>query len=459
YRAFDAEDQRDRGDYLGAIAAATAIADEAKALWPMVHAEALYLLGTAQSFGGDTVKGAATLREAAALAERAHHDYIAANVWLALAQGAAFDAGDPARGLEYVSYAEAAVARIDRKPDMVTMLEYTRGAVLIEADRAAEGEASLVRALDLAQRSAPELIAIVTQGLGYLHEDRGRYDEAVAAYRRALAHLPPGPATGTEVTFRNRLAINLSLLGHTEEAEREARAALAIAERILGETHLDRAVAHLNLAQVLDDAGKFEAALAEAELGARAVARILGERSERYGEALALEANVLADLGRFEEAERRFARACDIIAYDTGEASSQQAECWLHEASALGGLGRHAQALAQTEKALAALTKAYGPSHPHVANAYVTRGELHAELGHRDRALVDLEKARALFSEIAIDPGHLAAAEWGLGRLVFATDPARGKALVAQAVARFGKANPSWKQSADDAKAWLATAR
>jgi tetratricopeptide (TPR) repeat protein len=129
----------------------------------------------------------------------------------------------------------------------------------------------------------------------------------------------------------------------------------------------------------------------------------------------------------------------------------------VHEASALAGLGRHEQGLTLTDRALEVLIKAFGAKHPHVANAYVTRGALHAELKHRAKAIADLEQARALFADLVMDPGHLAGAEWGLGKLVFDADPQRGRALVAQAIARFAKASPTWKPSAADAAAWLAS--
>jgi tetratricopeptide (TPR) repeat protein len=458
YRLFDAELARDTGDYTGAINAATDVARRGALLWPPLQAEAMYVLGTAQTFGGSNREGMVTLRDAAALAERVHHDHIAANVWTQLGQSTAFDAGDPARALEYLTYAEAAVDRIGKPPANVVMLEYVRGTVLIEADRQKDGEVALWRAFTLAETKAPEFLPQIIQGFGYLYEDQGKYDEAVEAYRRALAKLATGGPVlpATEVIVRQRLALSLAMLAHVDEAEAEARKAVALAERTMGEDNLDRAIAHVNLAQVLQQAGRFDAALAEAEASTKAIANILGDRSERYGEALSLEANILADLGRFADAEQRFVRACEIIAFGAGAESSVLAECWINETNALAGLNEDAGALALVDKALPILIKAYGENHPQVATAYVIRGALRANLD-KPGATDDLERGRALFAAGKLDPGHLAAAEWALGKRIYKQDKQRGCELIEEAVLRFEGASASWGTTRKDAEEWLAT--
>ncbi|MDX2089296.1 MAG: serine/threonine-protein kinase [Kofleriaceae bacterium] len=454
YRLFDGEEARDAGKTQAALDIANAMRAEAAKLWPQLEVEATYLLATVHAIGGNSQQGQAMLRETAALAERVHSDYLAAAAWILLAQGTAFDEGDPPRALEYLTYADAAAERIGRPDATMAMLEYTRGAVLIEADRSAEGEAALWRAFAVSQRGALEYMPQIVQGFGYLYEDRGRFAEAIDAYRRALVQLGD-KQDNMAVVIRDRLAVSLSAVGKVDEAEIEARTAVALGERALGPDNVDRALTHTNLASVLQQAGKLEAALAEMRIGAAAIERVLGERSERYGEVLALEGTILVDLGRFAEADKLYERACDIIAFGVGAEASPVAECWIEWTRALYGLGRLAEGLALIEKALPIIRHAYGEEHAELANVYLTRGAFRAELS-RPGARADLERAYAMFADDTLDPGHLASAETSLGQLVYAESPKRGCELVKSADARFAKATASWRARHEVAKAWLA---
>ncbi|MEO8698839.1 MAG: serine/threonine-protein kinase [Kofleriaceae bacterium] len=459
YRAFDAEADRERGEFKRALAAAATITAEAK-VWPPLHAEAMYLLGTSEMQGGDTQKAVVTLREAAAVAERAHHDYIAANVWIQLVQTTAFEGGDPERGLEYATYAEAAVERIGRKPDLVVMLDYVRGAALTNAHRSADAEAAFRRALALAETSAPQLVPMVVQGLGYMLEDKGDYAEAVAMYRKALAS--EGTANpGTEITFRERLSSTLAAVGNTAEAETEARRSTLIADRILDANNLDRALSHANLADILQRAGKPEAALAEATSALDSVRRINGERSLRYAATLVMVGGILNDLERFGEAEPKLTKACEIITYASDDDSAQLADCWQPRAVALSELGKLPEALGLAEKLVPVLVTTYGEDHPQVAVAYLTRGLIYAEVGKHAKAIPDIERAIASFEKAkgTLDRGHLAAAQFALGRELWPTDRTRARASVERAVASFEGATGSWDATRRDARAWLDSRR
>jgi tetratricopeptide (TPR) repeat protein len=454
YRLFDGEEARDAGKTQMALDIANTLRPQAAKLWPQLEVEATYLLATVHALGGNSQQGQAMLRETAALAERVHSDYLAAAVWILLAQGTAFDEGDPTRALEYLSYADAAAERIGRPDATMAMLEYTRGIVLIEADRSAEGEAALWRAFAVSERGAPEYMPQIVQGFGYLYEDRSRFAEAVEAYRRALAQLGD-KQPNIAVVMRDRLALSLSALGKVDEAEREARAAVALGERALDPDNLDRALTHTNLASVLQQGGKLEAALAEMRIGATAIERVLGTRSERYGEVLSLEGSILVDLERYAEADKLYQRACDIIAFGVGAEASPVAECWMNWTGALDGLDRPADGLALIEKALPIIRQAYGEDHAQLANGYLIRGSFRAALaqpGARD----DLERAYTMFADDNLDPGHLASAETGLGEVVFAESPQRGCELVKSADARFAKASAAWRIRHQHAKAWLA---
>ena len=52
---------------------------------------------------------------------------------------------------------------------------------------------------------------------------------------------------GNEITFRDRLAACLNMIGQNVEAEAESRAAVALADKLLAANNLDRAIAHAGL--------------------------------------------------------------------------------------------------------------------------------------------------------------------------------------------------------------------
>ena len=144
YRGFAAERARDRADYTTALAAAATLVKESE-IWEPVHAEMLYLLGTTQSQGGNSKQGLATLREAAAVAQVSHQDYMSANAWTQLALSTTSDEGDAIRGLEYITYAEAAVERLGHPPETEAVMLYVKGATLVDAGRSKEAEVASAR--------------------------------------------------------------------------------------------------------------------------------------------------------------------------------------------------------------------------------------------------------------------------------------------------------------------------
>ncbi len=459
YRAFAAETARDRADFKRSIAEATELVAEAERTWPLVHAETLYLLGTAQSMGGDSKLAVQTLQQAARVAETAHHDYIAANVWIQLVLSATFDEDDAERGLEYAAYAEAALERLGHPPLVTALFEYAKGSTLLQVSRFAEAEKSLRHAVELAQTHTLDTLPQAIQGLGYLYEQQGRYADAVDAYRTALEKLPAEGAgvTSSAIIFRQRLAINLAMLGRTHEAASISREAVAIAEKYLAPENIDRALARGQLAEILLQNGDDEQALDQVQISLRALAKLEGERSGRYGELLQVEADILHSLERHDEAAAHFTRACDITAFHNGETSADHAACELAQAMALDDAGQHAKALTIVERALPVLVESFGEPHPQVGNALLTRGQLRVEQGHEAEGIADMERAVANFEKITADPGHLAAAQWGLARALWKRDHTRAKALLEQALETFKKASLGWTAQHYQAEEWLAT--
>jgi tetratricopeptide (TPR) repeat protein len=454
----DADDARDHGDFPHALAEAARVRTAARALWPPLYAEAELAMGKIQRQGGDSMLALTTLRDAAVAAERAHHDDVAANAWLQLALASAFDQGDAARALEYVNYAEAAADRVGRPRTVMARLGYVKGAALVAADRAEEGERALLDAVALARTTSADDLARALHSLGYFYEAQGRYAEAVGAYRQAIEQLPRSPSGQVigSPAFFEQLAVNLAHTGQLEAAELEARHAIEIAERTLPETQFERANAHVQLALILQDAGRLDEALAEITGAIAAVARIQGTRSARYGAVLGIQGDILADLGRHAEAEPLLARSCEITAFSTGDDAASYATCEVTHGAVLAALHRDAEAVAMLDGAIATLTRAYGASHPQLADAMLRRGAAHALLGHHRAALADFERVVAIFETRELEPGHLAQARWQLGKELWAAEPQRARTEILEALRLFETATGPWIKQRGEAAAWLA---
>jgi tetratricopeptide (TPR) repeat protein len=124
---------------------------------------------------------------------------------------------------------------------------------------------------------------------------------------------------------------------------------------------------------------------------------------------------------------------------------------------ALDDAGQHAKALTIVERALPVLVESFGEPHPQVGNALLTRGQLRIEQGQEAAGIADMERAIANFEKITADPGHLAAAQWGLARALWKRDHIRAKALLEQALETFKKASLNWTAQHYQAEEWLAT--
>jgi tetratricopeptide (TPR) repeat protein len=452
------DDLHDPAEYRRALDEAAQIAAQADLPWPPLYAEAQCIRGTIQLRSGDGKAAIATLRDAAVTAERAHDDRTATTSWRLLAHAATSE-GDPTRGLEYVLYAEAALDRIGRPKGDAAVIDYEKGLALIRANRGKEAERALQQAIELSADDR-RLLPDALWGLAQFYGDQGRHADAVAALRKSVALLRRSP-TGQIIDAPNsveQLAQNLAAMGRPDEAVIEARRAVEIADRTLPQGQLERALVHLNLAEILPDAhGDTEAeAVAEAAGALAAIARDHGPHTARYADALASQAQVLAILGHPAHADRLFARACETLAFTVGDQEGIELVCEVAHAEALVALHRDAEARAKLDRVIPLLTREYGDAHPEVARALVTRGAAHAALGAHAAAIADFGHAIASLATAQCEPGPLASAKWRLGRELWDTDLARARAEITAGLKLFETANRRWSRERERAAAWWA---
>ncbi|HUJ57591.1 MAG TPA: protein kinase [Kofleriaceae bacterium] len=454
YKLFAAEAAREAADFKTALAAIPPLVEQAKQLWPPLHAEAMYLLGTTQSLGGDVREAGETLRATAALAEASHSDYIAANAWIQLVLSATIDDGQPGHGLEYVDYAEAALERLGRPPDVEVLFQYAKGGALADLGRRADAEAALRRSVEIAETEEPDYIPMAIQGLGYFYELDGRYGDAVGAYRDALARsLGAGNDPVAEMAFREQLARDLSMAGHQAEALVHARRAVELADKLEAPDSQEVPVAHATLSNVLENDGQFDAALVEIRGAADALLRISGERNPRYAEALQAEAELLALVGRAREGEPMIRRACEILDFQA-ETSPNLPECQVTAGFVLDRLGRSKEAVAAYDRARPPLVKLLGEHHPLVGVTWLDRAIADDHLGDRAAAIADLERALPILKPAQLDIGFVADAERLLAKQLWPSDPTRARALLDDALVRFSAASTYWTRERAEAIAF-----
>lgn len=424
----------------------------AEARWPVVYAEALYAEGGAEGAIGDSSRASETLKRAAAVAEKAHHDRVAAWAWTQLISAATFADNDVDRALEYATYADAALDRIGRPPYDETLWLYYYGAALAQADRADEGEAKMRAALHLAEQHSPPTVPLIVQGLGFLYDARGDYAKAVEMYKTAIA-TSKEPKSATAI-YHAQLALNLARQGARDEALHHADQAVADATDGIDPRNDEWQTIKGTRILVLRHLGRFEEALADIPGAQARAAAARGKRSDDVAMFEQLEALLLADLGKVDEAARLIRRACDTMAMTIGEGSIDHAGCLADQAAIELRAGELDAAQAAADAAIAVVeeTRSF---HADVALVYQVRGELARRRGDLTRAAADLDRAIAIYPGFA-DRGYLASSQLAKARLLADSDRAAALALLGEAIASWQPAPGQWKRELDEARALAA---
>ena len=211
--------------------------------------------------------------------------------------------------------------------------------------------------------------ALVMEDLAVALLFEGRYNEAESLLRPALAvdEKALGPEDVAVARCENSLARLLRLEGRYAEAEPHFRRALAIREKTLGPEHPDTATSLNNLGNMLWSEGR----LAEAEpLFRRALAireKVLGPDNPSTALAVNGLAAVLNDEGRYAEAEPLYRRALATTEKVDGPDHPDTAMVLTDLGSLLWDEGRHDEVEPLMRRALAIRQKALGQDHPDTA--------------------------------------------------------------------------------------------
>jgi tetratricopeptide (TPR) repeat protein len=382
------------GHWREGLVAVTPLVEQARRLGHKpLEAEALYELGFLQSRNYQDHEAEATLRQALGAAIEGRHDSVAASAIIELVM---------AIGPGHNRYDEAAAW--------------------------AENAFAWLRRLGGNDQEEAKLHGI----LGNLSEFTLRLDEGKAHLRRALELREKrfGPDSLEVAYSLNDLGAVLMLLGDLDEAEVDQRRVCAIQERT-APFHPEASLGTSALGDVLFARGRYDEALALYRRALTTAESAVGP--EHYFFAINLVRIGVVDtrLGQLDEAQRMLDRALVLLRKIWGDDHDQVGSVW----ASLGGLALERRqwtlARADFERALQLFGK-MPANHPDRAASFTGLGTALLGLGRAAEAIAPLERAVSLHSYEASVRADAAAA---LGRALLETgrDPARGRALLAEA--------------------------
>ncbi len=207
--------------------------------------------------------------------------------------------------------------------------------------------------------------------LGWLLCDVGRYEEALALHREALAIKeevlgPDHKNTGITLMHMGR---SLRHLGRLAEARQAQERAVALAYKQFGEDNVFTATTELALAGILLDQGDVDGAREVADRGAATMRRQADGRNSRLAGALQVLARVSQAEGHWDDAERDFRQALAIRAEILGERNPVTAWNEVLLADLLLERGQHREAGPMAQRSLAVLESMLPADHSRVQKA------------------------------------------------------------------------------------------
>ncbi len=335
--------------------------------------------------------------------------------------------------------------------------------------------------------------------LGNVYLKFARYDDAEAAYRRAL-----GLRTGREHDIllagaHANLASIEAARGHYQEALAGFRHSHALIEGVYGARHPNAAIALVNVGSATAELGdlaaahvhhvraleileenfgpehaalapalrmlawnglarkRYAEALPYAERALAIARRESGDRDESTARSLSMVAAIVLQLGREEEAVGHCEEALRIARAALGADHPTVAEFEVECGYATTQAGHFGAARRHLESAIAIRESRLGADDPEIGRAWTGIAELEMELGHARKAVIAATRAHDIASKPGI--GRNVArpeASFLLARaLMAAGERARARRLADEAIREFRAIGPSWDAHADEVVAWL----
>ncbi len=257
------------------------------------------------------------------------------------------------------------------------------------------------------------------------HRDARRFDEAVAAYEKALALLEEGGAGKGEVAGTlNEYGMAHYARGRAADAAACWERALALLRGVHKGDHPDVAISLNNLASILDALDHSAEALPLHQEALAMCRRLFQGDHPAVAKCLTSLAQSLDAAGRSAEALPLKEEALAIYRRLVKGDHPVVASCLNHLAFTLGGLGRPAEALPLLKEALAMRRRLFKGDHPEVAQGFNNLAHTLDVMGRPADALPLHEEALAMYRrlfkgdhpDVAIGLNNLAPTLGALGR-------------------------------------------
>jgi tetratricopeptide (TPR) repeat protein len=400
----------DAGKYNQGLALATTLVDEAKRLaYQPVEAEALLRLGFLRFEAGQNQPAEQAIFDAIGHAEAGHHDQIAAKAWLAMV-GLAKDQAHYAEAHRWAQLAEAKLERLGSPPLEESSLLLKRGALLLNEGKYDEALALQRRALAIREKTLgaeDPLLAECLHDIGATLSRQVKCEEALGYMRRALAirEKSQGPDHPDVAWTLSGIGEVLGDEGKYEEALGYHRRALAIREKALGAEHPDIAASFSDIGNNLDGQGKYEEALGYHRRALVIDEKALGPEHPDVATSLTNLGENLGIQGHYEEELQCHRRALAIREKVFGPDHADVAWSLNDIGANLFDRGRYEEALTHYRRALAIREKVFGPENANVAQSLNNIGGTLQRQGKYEEALSCHRRALAI-AQKAFNPEH-----------------------------------------------------
>ena len=308
----------------------------------------------------------------------------------------------------YLTQADAIYQNTGADPARLGELNRNMGLLLYKKGdypRAIEKFEACLRAFE--RQGNDTLVVWVVTDLATLYSVVGRYDDAIAHYRKSLERQKQLPMA--ETPFYSGVLQNLANvyfeLGRLQEAEKTAREAFEVDQRLFDPDHFNLGYSHNLMGIIAYRTKRYD----EAE---SCFKKALAIWEKSYGLEHADTLTVMSSLGNlaksrgdYDEAERMQRRVLDIREKVVGTEHIDYANSLATLADLAHLKGETEKALAMVDRALAIRKAAVGEEHLLTAISHYKSALYLLALGRHQEALIHAQPALDIRKEI-LDPGH-----------------------------------------------------
>jgi tetratricopeptide (TPR) repeat protein len=238
--------------------------------------------------------------------------------------------------------------------------------------------------------------------LGYGLNELANYPEALEYYKKALAIREKvlGESHPSTATTYNNIALIYVNQGNYPEALAYFEKALAIFEKVLGKEHPSTATSYNNIASVYKNQGRYPEALAYYKKDLAICEKVLGKEHPSTATSYNNIASVYYNQGNYPKALAYFEKALAICENVLGKEHPSTATTYNNIASVYDNQGNYPKAMEYYEKALAIREKVLGKEHPDTAVTYNNIAGVYKKQGRYPEALAYYEKALTIKEKV-----------------------------------------------------------